>query len=120
LDRFHIQEVLHSRSFITGHIDTRTGDSIGGVHVGVDFRHAAFTRTRSVIPARPHISGALIGPFGLAKSSIRVHGLLNPMAEYPIACGDFVDVPFCRFVHWPPGDNDEFQVKWTDSLPTDS
>lgn len=64
VERFHLASVLDSKEFLQGAYDPKLGQLVGGLRNVVDFRRAAFTKSKTLDRARSHVSGALFGPFG--------------------------------------------------------
>ena len=114
-NRSYAATLLHSEEFLTADFDAEQGCVVGGFRSTVDFNRAAFTRSKTLNGVRAHVSGALLGPFGLYPNDVTVLGILNPEATHPFDRRALPDAPFAQFREWPP--RDQVQVVWTDEPP---
>ena len=103
--RPHVENILHSRTFLRGFIDDE-GEPVGDIQHVADLKHAAFTQKNSTEPARRHVSGALVAGFGAypdaAHVDAHVLGVLHQDAARPFDPSLLSGIPFCRFETWPP------------------
>ncbi|HMN41870.1 MAG TPA: hypothetical protein PKE29_13580 [Phycisphaerales bacterium] len=101
LQTHHLEELLIGSSVITSTINRLTGDSVGPIRNEATFDHSLFFATRTNLPLRRHISGVLVGGFGLRPPECVVRGVLHPDPARPFDPRGLTDACFGSIRPWP-------------------
>jgi hypothetical protein len=100
-ETFHLEELLVGSHRIQVPINLTTGDS-GEIEDVVSFDHPLFFQSRTLTPLRRHISGVLLGGFGLREPVVR--GVLHPDPLRPFSVRCLPDTCFGSIRPWPATD----------------
>lgn len=102
--RHFVSALLHAEPKISWQIRVDADEVVRPPHATVDFEYGLFTKANSIVEARKHISCVLVGGFGLVPPDACVRGVLHPAPVRPFDPAWLLDIEFCRFCEWPPGD----------------
>lgn len=117
LSTHHLQHILVGHTGIGGRYDPEEGAVVGSSYNVAALDSPAFFKPETLQPTRQHMSGVLVGGFGICPPAVR--GVLHPDPLRPFDRECLPDTCFGRLDPWPPTNG--LQVVWerADGTPCD-
>lgn len=101
LSCLHVEQLLIGSTGFGITIDAKRGEAVGKPYSTAALDHPVFFGEGTTTPARRHISGILLGGFGLVPPKCVVKGVVHPDPVRPIDIACLPDLRWCMLEPWP-------------------